>query len=189
MLRHLQPELACCFLSGQKIIFRIFIVLIVKDMHPAEIGDKGLQNLQTFLTNLRSKSCDASHVPLRALQVLEKTQCHRVRRMAKHDGDFLGRCLGCSGRARAGGEDHVDFVIHKVACPRLQCTAVSLDIAQLDHEILSFDVSQISQPLFETLDRLRFRRTGFRDENADANHSRGFPSFDYRRMQGVEAHG
>ncbi len=132
-------------------------------------GNRLLEELELFATQVRTQGGGARDVPAGSSEADHEAQLHRIRSVHHDDRDRRRRPLGGKGGPRHDRDNHVNPEAHKVGREVIEALRLPFCIAPLDGEVHSFDVPQLAQALLQECGGKRPSR-GPRRQNPDPPH-------------------
>ena len=122
-----------------------------------------LEELQPLGENLAAKGADAGHVASGTHEVRHQAGFDREVHDCGHHGDGRRRTLGCKGRTRAHRDDDIGLEAHQLRGKPGQSLGLAFGPAEMNLEVLSFDITELAQRLPERVERNPLRARVGRD--------------------------
>src|SRR5262245_56781197 len=120
-----------------------------EDRHPTDCGRDFLEQLQLLAGSVHSgHPCD---VPARACEVCAQTEANRIACVCYHNGDRLGRVLGCQGGLRRRHDDDVHLETNQLGGKVGHRVRPTLSKTSVDGDVLPFNPPELAQPFAERL--------------------------------------
>jgi hypothetical protein len=131
---------------------RVWIGGIPEDRHAGDAGQELLDELQPFPSEIRSKSAQPGDISSRPRETGDEPRSNGISRRCHHDGDRLGCALGSKGPGRTRGHDDIHLETDELRREVWERLGLAVRITVLDHDVLTFHVAEVAQPLPERLD-------------------------------------
>src|SRR5262249_16702522 len=110
------------------------------------------KQLQPFPAQFSGESGEPRDISTRMRQAIGIPSRNWVFLCHDDNGDRLGRLLGCADPPWASNNKHIDLELYQFGHKAWVTIALSLNVAILNQDIFPFDITEISQPLPESLD-------------------------------------
>src|SRR6516225_2080324 len=132
-----------------------------------ELGNNLFQNLQSLSTYLRGKGRQSRNIPARSCQACNEPRAHRVVIKSHDNGNGRSCFFGSPRVCRTSRDDEIHVMAHQLGRKYGQSIRLSLRITILNDNILSFNISKLTQTLAERLNASLVGGKGCTDQISD----------------------